>query len=235
VGDLDVFCEKNGIVFDEAAVRSRLELPAVVETPVPAGTFRRMFSVLRLRHVAVAQLSDDELAMAADHAMRVGHSTLCCRLLTAALDRPTLADKLDTPRLCMFLSRIYARRLEFDAALSWAARGKEACKARKQPLTDLAIWEIHELMIRANRPDDPQISQLAATLWNYYVPKIPEIRETVSGVLNELSIPGPWSSAMQPLEAVESLAGAGVGSSGLWTPDAGTGDQPSKLWLPGQE
>jgi len=233
--DLDVFCEKNGIVFDEAAVRRRLELPLVAESPVPAGTFRRMFSILRLRHVALSQLTDDELALAADHAMRIGHSTLCCRILTAALDRPGLQDKLDTPRLCMYLSRVYARRLDIDAALTWAARGKEACKTRKQPLPDQAIWEIHELMIRANRPDDPQIAQLAATLWNYYVPKIPEIRETVVGVLNELSIPGPWNGSTTPLDTVESLAGAGVGASGLWTPEAETGSQPSKLWLPGQE
>jgi len=65
--------------------------------------------------------------------------------------------------------------------------------------------------------------------------KIPEIRETVIGVLNELAIPGPWNGSMTPRDTVESLAGAGVGASGLWTPEAETGSQPSKLWLPGQE
>jgi hypothetical protein len=31
------------------------------------------------------------------------------------------------------------------------------------------------------------------------------------------------------------LAAAGVATSGLWTPEAETAGQPSKLWLPGQE
>jgi hypothetical protein len=180
-------------------------------------------------------LSDPELAMAANHVMRLGHTTLCCTVLAEALDRPGLQDKLDAPKLCMYLSRIFAQRQDFDAALNWITRGKEACKARKQPLTEQALWEIHELMIRSQRPDDPQLNQIANALWNYYVPKLPEIREMIVGVLNELSIAGPWNGAQQLVGATEPLAGAGVGASGLWTPEAETAGQPSKLWLPGNE
>jgi hypothetical protein len=114
-------------------------------------------------------------------------------------------------------------------------RGKQECKDRKQPLDALALWEVHELMLRSQRPDDPQIAQLANTLWNYYLPKLPEIREVVTGVLNELSLPGPWNSGAAGAAAMEPLAGAGVGTSALWTPEAQTAGQPSKLWLPGQE
>jgi len=93
---------------------------------------------------------------------------------------------------------------------------------------------VHELMLRAQHPDDPKITDLANGLWNYYLPKLPEIREIVMGVLNELSIPGPWNAAA-PVGATEPLAAAGVGASSLWTPEAQTAGQPSKLWLPGQE
>ncbi len=97
------------------------------------------------------------------------------------------------------------------------------------------MWDIHELMVRSQRDDDPQVVQLANTLWNYFVPKLPEVREMVVGILNELAIPGPWNGTPQRMGATETLAGAGVGASGLWTPEAEATGQPSKLWLPGQE
>jgi hypothetical protein len=233
--DFDVFCEKNAIALDQAAVRSRLGLPAVVATQPFEGAIGPSMSLLGLRHRALSELSDQELAMAANHVMRLGHSTLSCAVVSEALDRSGLQDKLDVPKLCMFLSRIYAQRQDFDAALHWITRGKEACKACKQPLTEQALWELHELMIRSQRPDDSQLMQIANTLWNYFIPKLPEVREMIVSVLNELSIPGPWNGSPQLVGATEPLAGAGVGGSGLWTPEAETAGQPSKLWLPGQE
>lgn len=238
VVDFDVFCEKNNLVVDEGAVRSRLGLPAVVRSPVaPEGAATgAAVSALQLRHTALDQLPDEQLMRGADNVMRIGHSTLCCTVVSELLGRPGLQDKIDVPRLSMFLSRIFTRRLDFDAALGWIVRGKQECKTRKQPLDALALWEVHELMLRSQHPDDPQIAQLANTLWNYYLPKLPEIREVVAGVLNELSLPGPWNRVGAAASAVDQpLAAAGVGSTGLWTPEAQTAGQPSKLWLPGQE
>jgi hypothetical protein len=135
----------------------------------------------------------------------------------------------------MHASRLCGRRLDFDGALAWVVRGKQECRNRKQSLDALALWEVHELMLRSQHPGDPQLAQLANTLWNYYLPKLPEIREIITGVLNELSIPGPWNEGAAAPSVVEPLAAAGVGSPGLWTPEAQTAGQPSKLWLPGQE
>lgn len=235
VVDFDVFCEKSGLALDQAVVRSRLGLPAIVATPAAEGAIGPSMSLLGLRHRALPELSDQELAMTANHVMRLGHTTLCCAVVAEALDRPGLQDKLDVPKLCMFLSRIFGQRQDFDAALHWVTRGKEACKTRKQPLTEQALWEVHELMIRSQRPDDSQVNQIANTLWNYFVPKLPEVREMIVGVLNDLSIPGPWNGSPQLVGAIEPLAGAAVGASGLWTPEAEAAGQPSKLWLPGQE
>ncbi len=239
VVEFDVFCEKNGIPVDQTAVRNRLGLPDVVlgeiESPVTPG-FGSSLTLLSLRHCSIKKLSDQNLALAAEHTMVLGHGTLCCAVLTEALERPSLHGKFDVPRTCMFVSRIYARRLDVEAALSWVVRGKEAAIARKLPLNDVALWEIHELMIRSQHPDDPRVAEIAAKLWNYYVPKLPEVRDMILGVLKELSIPGPWDSPVQSIGAAQPLAAAAVGSSGLWTPEAETaGGQPSKLWLPGQE
>ena len=90
-------------------------------------------------------------------------------------------------------------------------------------------------MLRSQRPDDPQTAVLANTLWNYYLPKLPEIREVLAGVFDELSLKGPWNSGQMPLAGAAPLATAGVGASSWWTPEGPTAGQPSKLWLPGQE
>ena len=116
-----------------------------------------------------------------------------------------------------------------------SGRAEEAAISRKLPLNEVALWEIHELMIRSQRADDTKIPEIAAKLWNYYVPKLPEVRDMIVGVLNELTIPGPWNSPLQPIGAAQPLAAAGVGSSGIWSPEAESAGQPSKLWLPGQE
>lgn len=229
----DAFCEKNNLSLDEDAVRTRLGLPAVMKTALGRGPDAELPTLLRLRHTAVNELMDSQLVRCGEAVTQIGHSTLSATVVAEMLSRPSLADKIDVPGLCMFLSRVYTRRLDHEAALSWIVRGKQESRNRKQPLDAIAIWEIHELMLRAQRPDDPQIAQLANTLWNYYVPKLPEIREVVAGILNELPLAGPWNAGA-PVAAAESLAGAAVGS-GLWTPEAQTAGQPSKLWLPGQE
>src|SRR4029077_10279335 len=116
-----------GLALDQAAVRSRLGLPAVVATPAADGAIGPSMSLLGLRHRAVSELSDQELTMAANHVMQLGHSSLCCAVLAQALDRPGLQDKLDVPKLCMFLSRIFSQRQDFETALHWITRGQEAC------------------------------------------------------------------------------------------------------------
>jgi hypothetical protein len=230
----EAFCERTGLVFDEAAARDRLGLPALTMTALSDDEPADFPTLLRLRHAKLSELPDERLMQAADHVMRLQHSVLCCTIIGELLARPSVQEKIDVPRLCMLLSRVCARRLDIDAALGWVARGKEACKARKQPLDTLALWEIQELMLRSQRADDPQTLVVANTLWNYYLPKLPEIREVLVGILDELSLRGPWDSA-EALAGTAPLAAAGVAPSGLWTPETQSAGQPSKLWLPGQE
>jgi hypothetical protein len=235
VVELDAFCEKNGLSIDEGAVRSRLGLAAISATPLRQDEIGGVPTLLRLRHTALGQLPDETLMRCADSVMQIGHSGLSSAVISELLSRSALQEKIDVPRLCMYLSRVCARRLDFETALAWIVRGKQESKNRKLPLDELALWEVHELMLRTQRPGDPEIAQLANTLWNYYLPKLPEIRDVVTGVLNELSLPGPWNAPSSPIMAAEPLAGAGVGSAGLWTPETQTAGEPSKLWLPGQE
>ncbi len=235
IADFEIFCEKNSLPLDEGAMRKRLGLPAISATP-PAQKGEFDFpTLLQLRHTIMAQVPDEQLPIMAETVMQIGHSARTCAVVGELLSRPSLQDKTDVPRWCMLLSRVYMQRFDFDTALRLIVRGKQEVKNRKQPLDALALWEIHELLLRSQRPDDPQTSQLASLLWNFYVPKLPEIRNVVLGVLNKTSLPGPWNAGAVSEAAGEPLAVAGVGSSALWTPESQPSEQPSKLWLPGQE
>ena len=97
------------------------------------------------------------------------------------------------------------------------------------------LGEFEELVLRSRNPSDPQLATLAATLWNYYRPKLPKTEKLIHGILNELELPGPWNAIGAAGHESESLAAVGTPAEGIWTPGAETAGQPSKLWLPGQE
>jgi tetratricopeptide (TPR) repeat protein len=235
VVELDSFCEKSRLLFDEAAVRNQLGLPALTYTPLAPEESGRAIPVLRLRHTAIDQLTDEDLLGSTGSVIEVNHSRLCGTVVEELLGRPQLQDKIDAPKLYVVLSRISARRLDHEAAVDWIVRGKQECKNRKLPLDALALWELQELMVRSQRRDDPELGQLAGVLWNYYLPKLPEMRETLVSLFSELALPGPWNAEGAAAPSIDQpLAAAGAGSTGLWTPEAQAAGQPSKLWLPGQ-
>jgi tetratricopeptide (TPR) repeat protein len=238
--EFEVFCEANAVAVDQAAVRDRLGLPAVTYTEIQsAPDSERSFNptLLAIRHYDVSNLEDGRIYQSAELALRLGHLPLMCKFMNEALGRPALAEKIDVAQISMIISRNLAKRLDFENAMIWVERGRAAALAAKKPLTEIAMWEIHELMLRSHNPEDPRIAEISDKLWNYYLPKLPEARDVIIGVLNELELDGPWSSPIQQSFNVdEPLAEAAVAApSGWWTPKGETAAQPSKLWLPGQE
>jgi hypothetical protein len=232
---LDVFCEQSGYSLDQGPVRDRFGLPAVTPLDVAPDDSPVQFSILQLRRVPFDRLTDEQLVAVTNRITRLGHATLSERAIRAVLSRPAVVEKIDVPRLYMSLANLCRRRLHSDEALELITQGKREAKSRKQPLESLVLWELEELMLRARDPHDPLLAETAATLWNYYRPKLPNAAELITGVLNQLDLPGPWNVAGSGGPESESLTAAGVGAGGIWTPEAQAPGQTSKLWLPGQE
>jgi hypothetical protein len=232
---LDAFCEESEYPLDQAAVRERVGLPPVALVDVSPDEELSRYSLLQSRRVALDRVTDKQLLAIADRAARIGHATLSERAIREILARPALASSQAGPKVYMSLAKIALRRLRTDEALEWIARGRQESKSQKQPLEELVIWELEDLMLRVGNPNDPKLAELAATLWNYYRPKLPKLTAMIAGLLNHAQLPGPWNVAESGAPESESFAGAGVGGGGLWTPEAQTSGQPSKLWLPGQE
>ncbi len=232
---LDVFCEQSGYTLDQAAIRSRLGLPSVPPLDTAPDDDPTQYSLLQLRRVAFDRLTDEQLVAVSNRITRLGHSGLSYQAIKAVLSRPTLVAKVDVTRLYMSLANLSRRQFRSDEALEWLTTGKQEAKARKQPLEALVMWELEELMLRAKSPEDPKLAEIAASLWNYYRPKLPNAAELIVGVLNQLELPGPWNAAGAAVGEVESLATAGTTAGGIWTPEAQSSGETSKLWLPGQE
>jgi hypothetical protein len=95
------------------------------------------------------------------------------------------------------------------------------------------LFELEELGLRSRNPEDPAIPGLAASLWNYYRPKIPNSTEVIAGILNQFNVPGPWNVPEVAAGEADPLAAAAA-AGGIWTPEAESAGQPSKLWLPGE-
>jgi tetratricopeptide (TPR) repeat protein len=232
---LDVFCEQSGFTLDQNAVRHRLGLPDVPPLDIALDDDPVRFSILQLRRVPFDRLTDEQLVPIVNRITRLGHSGMSYRAIGAVLSRPSITEKTDVPQLYMSLASLARRQFRSDEALALIAKGKQEAKARKKPLEALVMWELEELMLRARNPDDPQLAELATTLWNYYRPKLPNAAELIVGILNQLELPGPWNAVEGAAAEREPLAAAGVPAGGIWTPAAETASQPSKLWLPGQE
>lgn len=233
---LDVHCDRFGYMLDLDAVRSGLGLPPVPPLDIALDSDLAPRSVLELRRLPFDRLTDPQLASVVTRCSRLGCATLSYRSLRAVLDRPALIEKADPSMIYMTLVGHCRTSQRSDEALEWIVKGKQAAKARKGTLENVMVWEFEELAQRQTHGDDPQIAEIANTLWNYYRPKLPAYGEMILGLLRELKIPGPWNMASGAVAGEGDLVGAATDpTSSLWTPGAETGGQTGqKLWLPGQ-
>jgi hypothetical protein len=232
---LDAFCQLTEYPLDQAPVRERLGLPPVTPIEVSPEENLARFSMVQLRRVPFDRITDGQLIEIVGRILRQTHSALTERILRAILSRPAVMEKTNLPNLYMTLTDICYHRLSIGEALEWIAQGKQVTKSQKQPLESQVVWEIQELIMRSADPNDPQLAEIAAKLWNYYRPKLPRLATLITNLLKNFRIPGPWNVGVGAGPEPESLAGAGVGAGGLWTPEGEAAGQPSKLWLPGQE
>ncbi|MSR60070.1 MAG: SEC-C domain-containing protein [Planctomycetaceae bacterium] len=236
---LDVFCEQSGYTLDQFETRRRLGLTQLTPLDLAPDDKPEQLSILQLRRLPLDRLTDDQLVAVTNRVTRLGHSGMSYEMLQAVLSRPTLADKIESTRLYRSLAELSRRRFRASDALQWLVQGKQQAKARKQPLDVLVMWEMDEIVLRSYDRSDPQLAELAATLWNYYRPKLPGSDEVIAAILKQLELPGPWNHSGENLAGgaigeSPSLAAAGAAGGGIWTPDAQPAGEVSKLWLPGQ-
>ncbi|MFQ5733473.1 MAG: hypothetical protein ACE5KM_16165, partial [Planctomycetaceae bacterium] len=226
---LDAYCDRSKYGLDVDALAASLNVETPPEVILNGQALNRMTS-LQLRRVAPAKLDDEQLGMLLQRAVLIHHGRLLYDVLSLAVDRPTVMDQFDRQRLLLSFSDLCRDRGRYEEALRWIQEGREHAKTLENSFKSTLQWVIQEVMLRLEDPDDPAIAPLLQHIGDYYVPKLPELRERLTELVVAAGITPPWEA--------DTAAASAAGHETVWTPggaqqESGAGGE-KKLWLPGQ-
>lgn len=228
---LDTVTEQQGYVLDTHRLIERLGIEPFPPLEVTPETPLHSLSVIGLRRLPLTELSDDQLLATLNRALLIHHSRFLYDLLKELLGRPGCADKIDAGRAYFTLADLCREQHRRDEALQWIARGTEHAGTQENAFEEVLQWKLREVTLRLEEPDDPELPSLLKHLWEYYGPKVPQLRTYLATITQTYGITPPWDDEDEIVSPEDS-------GKGIWTPEgtAESGQQPkSKLWLPGQE
>ncbi len=189
-------------------------------------------SVMQLHRLALDGLSEEQLGHIVNRTLMIGHlprvHAVLCEVDRRGVDK---VPGLDENRFLQAMSQTCRDLGRRDEALEWIQKGRDQANEPDQ-FDERLTWEMRELSLRIEDRDDPKVKELIHHIWNYYGQKLPEIRENLRPLLEELGLPAPGeteSGIILPGTSAVSEAAAAATS-----PDAPQ-EGGSKLWLPGQD
>ncbi len=228
---LDAACERVGSVFDLPAMCDRLKLPSPGDIEVDKNTQLNLLSIMQMHRLPTPKLSDEQVQHSFNRALLTEHQGFLEKVSTEIASRPACLAMVDTNRIYTILAELCQKQSRRDEAFSWIARGCESAQGQNQAFEIEMNWRLRELSLRLEDPSDPELSPLLKYLWEFYVPKLPQLRQHLESVVALYEIPIPWGSAQVP----EAAAGVTL-NSGLWTPESPEEvETGKKLWIPGQD
>lgn len=226
---LETHGEQNQLAIDVVSVRRALQLPEPGTIVVESDDQLATMSLLQLLRTTPADLDDELLAALLNRSLLVRHSRLLFDVLHEFIGRDELGQGEDFHRAVVALAELSQQRHDREAALEWLARGRDAVAGLENEFERALQYEMQELMLRIEAPDDPELRDLLGRLWSVYGTKVPQLREQLQLLTEAYTIVPPWDQD-----------GGAVSASGLWTPGETTaatdGDgEEKKLWIPGQD
>ncbi len=157
------------------------------------------------------------------------------RLLSAVYDRGVSISGFDTAAICRMACSLAIRVLDLENAQIWCDRGREASLKAGADLMTRADWDLNSLEIAALADNAEKLFEILRRCARDYFLKIPEAKQQVLQLVRLEQLDNPQVLAI--LNGADLLTvGAGVGDSGLWTPESVTtaAATAGKLWVPGQ-
>lgn len=230
------FCATHRYALDADQLRARLRVKPRTELDLEEKDDPSRLSTLQLTRVVLHRVTDMQLTIISNRATRARMRDLVYRSLTECLSRPAMLEKTEQSTIYMTLADLCRIRFQREEALAWLNKGRQLLKGKNAPLQQLLEWEIQELVLRSEDPEDPQAAVIARQISSYYLPKLPEYAQSVMSLLGRLNVPGPWNAAGSSGLVTSVAAAADPAASGVWTPESAAEPQSSgsKLWLPGQ-
>jgi tetratricopeptide (TPR) repeat protein len=228
VNVLDAHCDRMRFTLPAAELLQELGIdpPEVVHFDGESS-----MTALQLKRIAVNELDDDNLCLLLQRAILIRHAGFLYDVLREVFDRPECLQRFDEEQLIVAMTDLCREQRRQDDTLRWIARGREVAKAGDNAFQSTLDWVVHELTVRLDDPGDPEIMPLLRHIGDYYLPKLPELRDEIEALVESRGVTPPWAGDGEPTTA------AGGAQGGLWTPDRAA-PRPAaaakKLWLPGE-
>ncbi len=227
----DAFCDRNAFILDIPGMMQKLELPAPESIEATQDLPLGSFSVMKMHRLKIEDLDNTQLNYVLNRALLLRHNEFLEKSLREALSRESCRASLDLDRAFYTLCELARDRNDREAAFDWIRQGKEHAATTDDAFTQTVRWEVRELSLRVEDPEDPELMPLAQRMLERYAKKIPQLAEHVQMVFEAYGLQLP--------ERVEIGGMSGqVSSGGLWTPESSSEPTESatrKLWVPGED
>ena len=230
---LELANEQNENDFDFNELRRELNLPT--RDPLDTTDIDPMrISIIQVPLLRIDELSDEDLLVLYRRVV-LKYATTAIRVLAAeVLRRESLDETVDKDEAYELMIR--TARDSIDALKYVEAAQKAAVDGGTSP----ARWLLSELSIRLSRGEGAECERLARTLQTRHGNE-PGVAQALYELLVSAGVISPDGAAAAPQsQAVASEEpAADQPASKIWTPDdaqpADSGEQKSKLWVPGMD
>lgn len=226
---LDAHCQQQSYDLNLKGALGRFGLEPLAPLEVHESTPLSMLSVMQMHRLPIEQLSDVQLVSVVNRALLTRHEGFLYRVLKAAFERPGCENEIDLPRSLRAIVELCATQGRRDEALHWIEVARSKPTGSKSQFEYQWNWDMTELALRLEEPNDPALKPLLDRFVHFYSPKVPQMRGYIENMLAQFGVPSPW-------ESISIVGAGGIPAGGLWNPDAPAAAEAgaSKLWLPGQ-
>lgn len=226
---LDAFYDRNDVMLDIDALRKSLDIE-IPPALVPNTDNVTGLSTMSLQRIDFAKLDTDQLVDIARRVLLVRHTRVAYDVLTEVANRDGCVDRVGAERVFSTLVGICREQNLREEAIKWLVAGRDAAQASDKGFRNTLEWDVRELNFRMDDPTDPEIPTLWKKFETEYLPKLPEMRDSLIDFMFEKGL----GHMVSEVEAVT----AGVDDT-VWTPESAA-DKPEaggekKLWIPGQD
>lgn len=224
---LDAVCLRGVYELNTDELLAQLGVQPLAAVELDEGESLNTLSPLEWLRLPLAKLSDAHLKAVVNRAQLLHHDRFLKSALQELLKRPQCLDQFDDTRVYQTLAALASAHDQRDEALKWIAEARDRAAAQPDNFERVWSWDLRELLLRLEEPNDPGLKALTEKFVRYYSPKLPQMRPYLEQMFALAGLPSPWLET--GLITPDSASPAGS----LWTPGA---TEPaaagSKLWLP---
>lgn len=234
INSLEAICDQQEYFFDPQPLRERLQVPEPTPLVIGEETVLSTLTLAELRRLTISELTDTQLTHVLRRAIVTKLCSLSYNVFTEILTRPDLLSEADTSAVYSELVGLARTKFNREEALEWIEKGRNYDRNRNESIETVAMWDLREATVRLWDLEDPQGPQILKRLWEETSVKLPYLKNVLQTLVETTGIQPPWEGGI-----IQSPEGSGTASGEVWTPGAQSGDQSgeekSKLWIPGQD